>query len=288
MDYVIEVSNLAKTYPLFKLNNLNLKLGYGKIIGLIGENGAGKTTFISLLLNQIKRDDGIVKIFGKDIIKNEIEIKQNIGFIIDECIFHPCFTAKDVKKICKPIYKKWDDNIFDSLLKKFDVSLSKKISELSKGMKTKLMLAVALSHKPGLLILDEVTSGLDPLVRDEILILLKEYVSQTKTTVFFSTHITSDLDKIADDIVFIHSGNLIFHKTIEEIKNNYLFMQCSLNEYKNINKNDVCISYHDGDKYFLLIKNNLHIYENIGKASTPTIDNIMLLYIKGENNLCMD
>jgi len=282
MDYVIEVSNLAKTYPLFKLNNLNLKLGYGKIIGLIGENGAGKTTFISLLLNQIKRDDGI------DIIKNEIEIKQDIGFIIDECIFHPCFTAKDVKKICKPIYKKWDDNIFVSLLKKFDVSLSKKISELSKGMKTKLMLAVALSHKPGLLILDEVTSGLDPLVRDEILILLKEYVSQTKTTVFFSTHITSDLDKIADDIVFIHSGNLIFHKTIEEIKNNYLFMQCSLNEYKNINKNDVCISYHDGDKYFLLIKNNLHIYENIGKASTPTIDNIMLLYIKGENNLCMD
>ncbi|MGZ7440366.1 ABC transporter ATP-binding protein [Paenibacillus sp. TH7-28] len=282
MNHIVDISNLTKNYSSFKLDNINLQIPYGRIVGLIGENGAGKTTLISLILNQIKRDSGSIKIFDEDNIKEENKIKQKIGFLIDECCFHSCLNAKDIRKIMRSIYTQWNDAEFNSLLIQLNVDSSKKISELSKGMKNKLMLAVAMSHNPSLLILDEVTSGLDPVVRDEILLLLKGYVQQRQTTVFFSTHITSDLDKIADDIAFIHNGKLIFYEPLQKLQEDYIFLKCSKDEYQRINPKDIFITSCRENEYSLLIKSDSKYSDNIGCISTPTIDDIMLLYIKGD------
>lgn len=281
MNYILEVTNLTKNYSSFKLDNINLQIPYGRIVGLIGENGAGKTTLISLILNQIKKESGHINIFGEDNIKEENKIKQKIGFLVDECCFHACLNANDIRKIMRSIYTQWDDAEFNSLLIKLDIDSSKKISELSKGMKNKLMLAVAMSHSPSLLILDEVTSGLDPVVRDDILLLLKDYVHQRQTTVFFSTHITSDLDKIADDIAFIHNGKLVFYEPLLKLQKDYLFLKCSKDEYQKVNKEDIIISSCRDNECSLLIKNHSNYPDNIGVISIPTIDDIMLLYIKG-------
>lgn len=283
MSHIIEISDLSKEYPSFLLDNINIQIPYGKIVGLIGENGAGKTTLISLILNQKKRDEGYIKVFGLDNIKDERKIKKDIGFVVDECCFHNCLNAKNVKSIMKSIYPEWDNSYFESLLKKFDISEIKKISEMSKGMKSKLMLAVAMSHNPRLLILDEVTSGLDPVVRDDILNILKEFVNDETKSVFFSTHITSDLDKIADYIAFLHKGKLVFIKSLEELQQNFLLIKCTEGEYKKINQEDIVIKYKEEGKYILLVaKSTINKdYYQIGEI--PTIDDIMLLYIKGEN-----
>lgn len=279
MDYVIDIYNLTKKYPSFTLDNVNLQIPSGRIVGLVGENGAGKTTLISLILNQLKKDAGKIKIFGKDNIEEEYRIKQEIGFLVDECCFHYCLSATDIRNIMRSIYKNWDDAEFDSFLARLKVNSKKKVSEMSKGMKNKLMLAVALSHKPTLLILDEVTSGLDPVVRDDILLLLKDYAHQRKTTVFFSTHITSDLDKIADDIAFIHDGKLVFFETLEKLRKDYLLLKCSTDECQAINKQDVFVTYCRNDECLLLVKSGSQ--HSKGTLSIPTIDDIMLLYIKG-------
>jgi len=279
MNYALEISNLTKRYPSFTLDNINMQISNSRIVGLVGENGAGKTTLISLILNQIKKDTGYIKIFGEDNVENECKIKQEIGFVVDECCFHHCLNAKDIRNIMRFIYTKWDDAEFNSLLTKLKINSLKKISAMSKGMKTKLMLAVAMSHRPSLLILDEVTSGLDPVVRDDILLLLKDYAHQRQATVFFSTHVTSDLDKIADDIVFIHDGKLIFYEPLQKLKKDYLLLKCSKDEYKTINKKDIFITYCREDEYLSLIRSDTEHFQNM--CSVPTIDDIMLLYIKG-------
>lgn len=278
-NYAIKISNLTKKYPGFTLDNINMQIPNNRIVGLVGENGAGKTTLISLILNQIKKDSGYIKIFGKDNVEKEYSIKQDIGFLVDECCFHYCLNAKDIRNIMRSIYTQWDDAEFDSLLIKLKVNSSKKISEMSKGMKNKLMLAAAMSHKSSLLILDEVTSGFDPIVRDDVLFLLKNYAHQKQTTVFFSTHITNDLDKIADDIAFIHEGKLIFYESLKKLKKEYLILKCSNSEYESLNKDDILLTYHRENQYMLLIKSNSEYFKDI--SSIPTIDDIMLLYIRG-------
>jgi ABC-2 type transport system ATP-binding protein len=279
MSYILEIANLTKNYPGFKLDDINMQIPHSRIVGLVGENGAGKTTLISLILNQIKKDSGYIKIFGEDNIKKEFKIKQDIGFLVDECCFHACLNAKNIMKIMRPIYTKWDDTEFNSLLRKLNVDSLKKVSEMSKGMKNKLMLAVAMSHSPLLLILDEITSGLDPVVRDDILLLLKDYAYQKQTTVFFSTHITSDLEKIADDIAFIHDGKLVLYMPLQKLQKDYILLKCSKNQYQNVNRDDILIAYSKENEYSLLIKSNLKHFN--GMISIPTIDDIMLLYIKG-------
>jgi ABC-2 type transport system ATP-binding protein len=283
MDCIIETRHLTKTYPGFTLDAVNLRVPYGRIVGLVGENGAGKTTLISLILNQIKRDSGCVRVFGKDNIEEEREIKQEIGFFVEQSGFHDCLNAKDINGIMKHVYKKWDEAHFERLLTKLDVETSKKVKDMSKGMKSKLMLAVAMSHKPALLILDEVTSGLDPVVRDDILKLLKEYVSGKKTTVFFSTHITSDLDKIADDVAFLHEGRLVFYEPIDKLHHEYALIRCSPDNFNTIDPKDVIMSYQDGDKHFVLTHRNSKYADDTGEISIPAIDDIMLLYIRGGN-----
>lgn len=283
MNNAIEIQDTTKRYPDFVLDNINLEIPYGKIVGLIGENGAGKTTLISLILNQRNRDNGTIKIFGLNNIKDEKKIKADIGFVVDECCFHDCLSPKNIGSIMKPIYPQWNNSYFNELLSVFGLSGTKKISELSKGMKGKLMLATALSHNPRLLILDEVTSGLDPVVRDDILQILKDFVKDGSKSVFFSTHITSDLDKIADYVAFLHKGNLVFIEECGQLKCGLLLLECSAEEYNTINKEKVVAYYLDdkANKYTLLFRHSLEIEQTYVKCKTPTIDDIMLIYIKG-------
>lgn len=221
MSYILELSNVSKTYNQFKLDNISFNLEKGYIMGFIGSNGAGKSTTIKLIMNLIKKDSGDIRIFGKDPIKNEIEIKQRIGFVYDENYFYEDLSLIDMKNIIAPFYRNWDEKVFQNYIKDFNLSPKQKIKELSKGMKMKYSLALALSHKADLIVMDEPTSGLDPIIRNELLEILYEIIQDEEKGILFSTHNTTDLDKIADYITFINDGKMVFTKSKEEIVNNY-------------------------------------------------------------------
>jgi ABC-2 type transport system ATP-binding protein len=221
MPYILEIKELKKEFDGFCLKNIGFSMGKGCIMGFIGPNGSGKTTTIKLIMNLLKKDGGEIKVFGLDNIKHEKEIKNRIGFVYDENCFYEELTVNEMKKIIAPFYKNWDEDAFEGYLKKFSLPRNKKIKELSRGMKMKYSLAIALSHKAELLIMDEPTSGLDPLVRSELLEVLADVVQDEEKGVFFSTHITSDLEKIADYITFINNGSIVFSDTKDEIMENY-------------------------------------------------------------------
>ncbi|AFK85724.1 MULTISPECIES: phenol-soluble modulin export ABC transporter ATP-binding protein PmtA [Thermoanaerobacterium] len=221
MEPILEVKNLRKNYRDFSLKDISFRLDRGYIMGFIGQNGAGKSTTIKLIMNLLKRDGGEIKVFGKDNIKHEMEVKNKIGFVYDECYFYEELTVLEMKEIIASFYKEWDDDLFSKYIKKFDIPQKKKIKDLSKGMKMKFSLAIALSHNADLLIMDEPTSGLDPVVRSEILDILSNIIQDENKSVFFSTHITSDLDKIADYIVLIDNGEIILSSSKDEILENY-------------------------------------------------------------------
>lgn len=283
----MKIEKLSKSYPGFSLNDINIEIPAGNITGLVGENGAGKTTLINLILNLTKRDMGNISIFGHDSIEDEKKIKSNVGFVIDSCHFHQSFTSNDVGSIVKLIYKGWDYNLFKKYLSTFEVEPTKKISDLSKGMKSKLLLSVALSHNPKLLILDEITSGLDPIARDDVLQILKEFANDGQRSILFSTHITDDLDKIADNIIFIHKGSIVFTENKEELLNKYLVLEHSIKNCDiEIKNEDVIKRHHNYDKAIYLIKNNNKNSKYLEYLRKPTIDDIMLLFVKGEGTLC--
>lgn len=217
---ILEANELNKIYKGFQLKDISFQLDAGDIMGLIGENGAGKTTTIKILLNLISSDNGSCTFFGKDIKKHEVELKQDIAVILDDNHFHGLFNVKDIAKIMAPIYINWSDTQFYQYIDSFSLPIKKPIKEFSKGMKVKLNFAVALSHKPRLLILDEATSGLDPIMRLDMLDVLKEYIKTFNGAVLFSTHILSDIERIANKVTFLHKGEVIFSdykKTIESL-----------------------------------------------------------------------
>lgn len=221
MSKILEVKNISKEYNGFKLDNVSFELDRGYVMGFIGPNGAGKSTTIKLIMNLIKNNGGEIKIFGMDSIQDQKEIKEKIGFVYDESFFYGELSVKDNGKIVSKFYKNWDDRKFKDYLKKFSIPEKKKIKQLSKGMKMKFSLAVALSHDAELLIMDEPTSGLDPVFRSEILDILYEEIQDEKKSVFFSTHITSDLEKIADYITFINDGKIVFSEDRDTILERY-------------------------------------------------------------------
>lgn len=220
MNNIIEVQSISKEYKGFSLKNVTFNVKQGKIVGLIGQNGNGKTTTMKCLLNLISFQ-GKINIFGMDNVKYERQIKERIGFVFSECPFDDCLNACNIGTIMRRIYIKWSEQKYYEYLQKFDIEKKKKIKDYSRGMQVKLMLAVALSHEAELLILDEPTSGLDPIFRREILDELKEFVSNGRNSVLFSTHITSDLEQIADDIVFVSDGNIIFNGSMTEMFEGY-------------------------------------------------------------------
>lgn len=221
MDYVLEVKNVAKEFDEFKLDHISFTLEPGYIMGFIGPNGSGKSTTIKLIMNLLKKDSGEIKVFGKDHIKYEKEIKERIGFVYDESYFYEDLSINQMKNIVAAFYEAWDDSQFSRYIKEFDLDPKLKIKKLSKGMKMKFSLALALSHHADLIIMDEPTSGLDPIFRREILDILYSIIQDERKSIFFSTHITTDLEKIADYITFINQGKIVFSTSKDEVIEDY-------------------------------------------------------------------
>ena len=276
---MIRVENLCKSRGEFKLEDISFELKEGYIMGLIGPNGSGKTTLIKLILGLLKADKGEIKIFDKDIFKNEIYVKDNIGFVFDDFNFYQHLNIKDYKRILKSSYSKFNEKLFDSYIESFGIKNKSYIGNLSKGEAIKVMVAGALSHDAKLIVLDEPTAGLDPLVRKDILKLLQEVIEDGGRSVIIYTHRTSDVDSIADYITFINKGKQVFTKDMEWIRERFRLFRGSRQELKNSNLNFISIK---KNKYYeegLFINNKELVSENI---STPTLEDIMYHYIKGE------
>jgi len=236
MEYALKLENVSKSYKDFTLDNINISLPYGSIMGFVGENGSGKTTTIKLILDLIKRDSGIITILGQDNVdnKNIKQLKEHIGVVMDESCFPEMLTLMEVNKVLKNIYKTWDERKFGTLAKQFSLHKNKKIKDYSKGMKMKLSIAIALAHDAKILILDEATSGLDPLVRDEILDVFRDFIQNDRHSIFMTSHIISDLEKICDYITLIHNGKIILNKSTDELIDNYGILKCSEADFKTI------------------------------------------------------
>ena len=239
MDNNILVQNLCKQFEDFSLDNVSFKVPKGRIVGFIGENGAGKSTTINLILNELSKDSGQIQVFGID--HTIPTVKENIGVVFDECNFHDVFTAADIEKILKEVYKTWDSNLFSQYLKKFKIPTKKTIGTFSKGMKMKLSIICAMAHRPKLLILDEATTGLDPVVRDEVLDLFLEFIQDEDCSIFFSSHITSDIQKIADYVILIHQGKIIFEEQKDDLVYNYGVAKCGKEKFAQLSSDDYII-----------------------------------------------
>ena len=213
MDNALEIQNLRKIYRDFTLDSISLALPIGSIMGFVGQNGAGKTTTIRCILNMARKESGEVRIFGMDSERDELAVKQDLAVVFDEIFFVDTWRVAEVEKAIRSFYKDWDSAAYGAFVRQFELPSDRRVKELSRGMKLKLMLAVAMSHDAKLLILDEPTSGLDPVARDELLNILREYVADGERSVFFSTHITSDLERIADFITVIDHGKILYTGT---------------------------------------------------------------------------
>lgn len=284
MDNILEIKKLNKTYNRFKLKNINFELPKGMIMGLIGENGAGKTTTIKSILNIIKIDSGEIKIFDKDSRRYEKEIKEDIGVVLDDSFLSEYLAPVDIDKIMKKIYKNWDKELYFKYLKDFKLPENKISKEFSSGMKMKLKIAVALSHHPKLLILDEPTSGLDPVARNEILDIFQDFIQDEEKSILVSTHITSDLEHIADYITFINEGEILFTKTRDELLENYGIVKCSGEEFSKIDKKDYLKYKKNRYEYDVLVENKFEFKKKYETSiiDKSTIEDIMVIYIKGE------
>ena len=216
-ENAIEISNLTKKYDGFTLDNISFCVPKGSIMGFIGQNGAGKSTTIKAILNIIKTDGGQISLLGMDHLKDEIAAKEQIAAVFDECPFHDSFKAKQLSIMFKGLYANWDEELFYNYLDRFNLPRNKKIGKFSKGMKMKIQIATALSHGAKLLIMDEATTGLDPVVRNEILDIFREYLQDEENSILMSSHITSDLDRLADYICFVHKGKVVFTEERNEL-----------------------------------------------------------------------
>lgn len=280
----IEVKNLNKKFDTFSLNDINIEIPEGKIVGLIGENGAGKTTLIKCILNVMNKDSGEVLLFGENF---KDSLKKDIGVVFDDSFINQTMTINDLNIIMKNIYKDWDQALFFKYIKEFKLPRKKEIKRLSTGMKKKVEIATCISRHPKVLILDEPTSGLDPIMRSEVLDMFKDFVSDNKCSILLSTHITSDLEHIADNVIFISKGSLVFDRPLKEIKESYILLELEKKDFEKFNKKEIIRYKENRLDYQVLInkKNMKKEYDKYIKNIT-TLDDIMLLYIRGE--LCED
>ncbi|MDD3794411.1 MAG: ABC transporter ATP-binding protein [Lachnospiraceae bacterium] len=281
------VKGLCKSFGDFTLENVSFCVPKGRIVGFIGENGAGKSTTINLILNELKYDAGEIQLFGEDNTKSFI--KNDIGVVFDECSFHEFFSAKVIGKILSGIYSSWDENLYQHYLKRFKIPTDKSIGTFSKGMKMKLSIICAMVHKAKLLILDEATTGLDPVVRDEILDLFLEFIQDEDKSIFFSSHITSDIQKIADYVILIHHGKIIFEEQKDDLIYNYGIVKCREEDFSSISTEDYIIFRKTNVSVELLVKDKELMrkkYKNV-IVDKATLEDIMLFYIKGGSS-CED
>lgn len=278
MDTVIELSNVTKTFKDFKINNVSFQIKKGFVTGFVGANGTGKSTIIKLIMNLLQPDNGEIHIFGLDYKTHEKEIKEHIAFVYDDHVFYENLTLNNMKKIIAPLYNNWDEELFKHYVIKFQIPLTKKLKTFSKGMLMKSSLAIALSHHAKLIIMDEPTAGLDPIFRREFLAILHELVEDEEKTIFFSTHITSDLEHIADYIVFLHDGKIQFVDELLTIDENFTLVKGSLDLLdRDIEKE--FISLHKTELGFEgLAKDKKHImslFGNLAMYESASLEDIM-------------
>jgi ABC-2 type transport system ATP-binding protein len=281
MKNILQIANLTKKYKDFKIDNISFELEKGCIMGFIGQNGAGKTSTIKLILNAIGRDSGNIFAFGKDNIDDEVYVKSKIGYVPDEDYFIAISTLKGHANALKLFYDNWSEDIFQKYIKLWELPVDKKLQEFSKGMKTKAMLALALSHQPELLILDEPTAGLDPVARIEVLDILREFVADGQKSVLFSTHITSDLDKVADFITIINRGKVIECLSIDRIEEKYVIVMGEIDALVGKEKEFVGIRKGSGSFEGLILREKANSLYKGYEIHTPNIENMLTFSIWG-------
>ena len=276
------VSGLTKTYQDFVLDHVSFSVPSGSIVGLIGENGAGKSTTINAALGLIQKEEGFVSILDREELDRDI--KEQIGVVFDGSNYPEILSPRKLNRVMKNIYRTWNERVYFGLLKQFSLPSDKQIKQFSKGMKMKLAISAAFSHHSRLLILDEATSGLDPVVRDDILDMLLGFVQDEGHSILVSSHITSDLEKIADYIVFIYEGKVVFEKPKDELTEGYGVIKCGAAQFDALDKADI-IAYRKMDyEWQILVSDRERMQKKYPKALVvpATIDEIMLLYVKGE------
>lgn len=286
MNNILEVSGLKKNFGNFSLKDVSFSLPKGCITGFIGINGAGKTTTIKSILGLMIKDAGSVKLFGKEIGKNERELKNHIGVVLDDGYFYDDMTLMEMKNIIAPAYSNWDEAVFKNYISHFKLQVKQKISTLSKGMRMKYSIALALAHHADLLIMDEPTSGLDPLIRSELMDILLEFMKEEGKSVFFSTHITSDLDKVADILILIDNGRIVLNEEKDIILDTHGLVKGN-KEMLNENTRKLFLKLRETNYNFEGITNKKEVVREQMKnviIERPTIEDIMLAYIGGDND----
>ena len=282
MTNALTVSGLTKTYQDFVLDQVSFSVPSGSIVGLIGENGAGKSTTINAALGLIQKEAGQVSVLGKDGLDGET--KEEIGVVFDGSNYPEILSPRKLNGVMRNIYRSWDETAYFRLLQQFSLPPDKPLKQFSKGMKMKLAISAALSHHSKLLILDEATSGLDPVIRDDILDMLLDFVQEEDHSILVSSHITSDLEKIADYIVFIHEGKVVFSKPKDELVEQYGILKCGAAQYDALDKADIIVYRKMDYEWQVLVADREKMQKKYPKAMVvpATIDEIMLLYVKGE------
>ncbi len=274
----IEIRNLKKSYSGFTLDIGALDIPKGCIMGLVGSNGAGKSTMIKAILDLIRPDDGEIKIDGES-NKNEAS-REDIGVVFDEIKFPQIFTVRDIRAVLRSVYKNWDDALYNKYITQFNLPEKKKIKDFSRGMKMKLSIAAALAHKPKLLILDEATSGIDPIVRDEILDIFLEFIQDDDHTILASSHIISDIEKAADYVTFINNGKIVFCEEKDRLMEKYRLVKCGNDELNTVDSSAII-----GKRTNTFGAELLMLTENVPEgfvSAKAGIEDIMLMIIKNE------
>ena len=284
MQPAIELKSVSKKYQQFMLRDVSFSLPSGGILGLIGENGAGKTTTLKLILNLIRRDSGQIRLMGLDNIKNEKAVKEQMGVVLDESYFDPQLTPREISAVMKCIFSRWDGAVFSRWLDRFSISETKRVKELSKGMKMKLSIATALSHSPRLLVMDEATSALDPVIRNEILDVFQEFVQREDHSVLLSTHITSDLERIADYIVYLHQGRVALRESKDTLLYQYGIMKCGKSGISRVDPEDIVGKRENSFGAEILVKDAEQMRRKYRDFvfDPPSLEQIMLFFAKGE------
>lgn len=284
MECVLDINSITKVYKDFTLSDVSFAIPKGTIMGFIGENGAGKTTTMRAILNLISVNSGSIAIFGKDMNKSEKAIKSDLGVILDESGFPEYMKVKDVNMIMKDIHKNWDEKQFFASVKRFDLPLQKRIKQLSKGMKMKLMIIIAMSHHAKLLILDEPTSGLDPIVRDEILDMFLDFIQDEEHSILFSSHITSDIEKVCDYITCIHKGRIMFSKGKDELLETHGVIKGNEDDLSKLPSEMVVGVRRNSFGCEILINDKEHARRYVPTAilDPVSLEEIMLYMIRGE------
>ncbi len=276
----LKVNNLTKKYDGFTLDSINITLKKGRVLGLVGGNGAGKSTTLNLIMNTIRATSGNVEILGVNNTSTKFaDIKQDIGVVLDNAYFPEVLNVKDINSIMKKIYINWNEQMFFSYINQFELPLDKKFKAFSKGMKMKLSIAVCLSHSAKILILDEATGGLDPMVRDEIVDVFADYVHDTDNSIIMSSHIVSDLEKICDEIAFIHKGKLLLNESKEMIYKEYGIITISKNDFQSLDKNAV-INYKTSANSVEVLVLKQKLKNSTYEILTPTLEEVILLMTK--------